>query len=131
MDFFSNFLSVLFYTLWFMIFIAFIFVLIRIIMDVFRDRELSGWGKTGWLIFIIILPVLGALIYLFARGSSMAARDAQEAANYRAQQLEYTKGLMGEAGATATASIAQGKELLDAGAITEEEFAALKAKALA
>lgn len=131
MDFFSNFLNVVFYTLWFMIFIAFIFVLIRIIMDVFRDKELSGWGKTGWLIFVILLPILGALVYLFARGSGMAARDAQEAAGYRAAQLEYTKGLMGEAGGTAAATIAQGKELLDAGAITEDEFAALKAKALA
>lgn len=131
MDFFSNFMSVLFYTLWFMIFISFIFVLIRIIMDVFRDKDLSGWGKTGWLIFIILLPILGALVYLFARGAGMAARDAKDAAEMRAAQLEYTKGLVGEAGGSAAAAIAQGKELLDAGAITEEEYAALKAKALA
>lgn len=131
MDFFSNFMSVLFYTLWFMIFISFIFVLIRIIMDVFRDKELSGWGKTGWLIFIILLPILGALVYLFARGAGMASRDAKEAAEMRAAQLEYTKGLVGEAGGNAAATIAHGKELLDSGAITEEEYAALKAKALA
>jgi len=130
-DFFGNFLDVLFYTLWFMIMIAFIFVLIRIITDVFRDKELGGWGKTGWLIFIILLPILGALVYLFARGNGMAARDAKEAAGYRAAQLEYTKGLVNEAGGSPTAAIAQAKELLDAGAITEDEFAALKAKALA
>lgn len=127
--FFENFLDVLFFTLWIMIFMAFIFVVIRIISDVFRDDQLSGWGKTWWVIFIIFLPILGSLVYLFARGNGMAQRDAAEAKAVRAAQREYTQELIAESGAST--QIAKAKELLDAGAINQAEFEALKAKALA
>ncbi|WP_234988080.1 SHOCT domain-containing protein [Demequina sp. NBRC 110056] len=129
MDFFANFFSILLWTLWFMIVIAFFVVVIRIILDIFRDSELSGWGKTGWLILVILLPALGALIYLFARGKGMASRDAQDAAAIRDAQREYTRGVVEEVGGAA-GQIKAAKELLDAGTITQEEYDALKAKAL-
>jgi energy-coupling factor transporter transmembrane protein EcfT len=129
MDFFTNFLSILFYTLWIMIMIAFIILVIRIIVDIFRDEALSGFGKVGWLLLIALLPALGAIIYLVARGQGMANRDLADAKRVREAQVAYTQGLMGEAGAAG--EIKAAKELLDGGAITQEEFDALKAKALA
>lgn len=129
MDFFENFLSILFFTLWFMIVIAFFVVVIRIIMDIFRDGELSGWGKTGWLIFVVLLPVIGSIVYLFARGAGMARRDAQDAAAVREAQREYTRGVVEEVGGPA-GQIKAAKDLLDSGTITQEEYDALKAKAL-
>ncbi|MFV0634612.1 SHOCT domain-containing protein [Demequina sp.] len=129
MEFFENFLAILFFTLWIMIVIAFFVVVIRIIFDIFRDKDLSGWGKTGWLLLVILIPCLGSIIYLLARGRGMAHRDAQAAANVREAQREYTRGLVEEVGGPA-GEIKAAKELLDAGAITAEEFEALKAKAL-
>ena len=129
MDFFENFLEILFFTLWFMIVIAFFVVVIRIIMDIFRDHALSGWGKTGWLLLVVIFPVIGSIVYLFARGTGMARRDARDAAAIRDAQREYTKGLVEEVGGAA-GQIKAAKELLDAGTITQEEYDALKAKAL-
>jgi len=129
-DFFANFLQILLWTLWIMIIITFFVVVIRIIMDIFRDTELSGWGKTGWLLFVILLPALGAIVYLFARGNGMARRDAKDAAAIRDAQREYTKGVVEEVGGAA-GQIKAAKELLDAGTITQDEYEALKAKALA
>ncbi len=131
MDFFGDFVSILFYTLWLFIVISFIFVVIRIIMDVFRDPELGGWGKFWWIFFIIVLPILGSLIYLFARGSGMAQRDLEDARQRREYDKEYTKSLLGEAGVSGAAGeIERAKSLLDSGAITQAEFETLKAKAL-
>ena len=128
----GSFVAFLLYTLWIFILISFIFVVIRVIMDVFRDRELGGWGKFWWLFFIILLPILGTLIYLFARGSGMAQRDLAEVKQRREYDMEYTKSLMGEAGTAGTAGeIERAKALLDSGAINQAEFEALKAKALA
>ena len=128
----GNIAAFLLYTLWIFILISFIFVVIRVIMDVFRDRELGGWGKFWWLFFIILLPILGTLIYLFARGSGMAQRDLADVKQRREYDMEYTKSLMGEAGTAGTAGeIERAKALLDSGAINQAEFEALKAKALA
>ena len=132
-DFFDgSFVAFLLYTLWIFILISFIFVVIRVIMDVFRDRELGGWGKFWWLFFIILLPVLGTLIYLFARGSGMAQRDLADAKERGDYQREYTKALIGEASSGGSAGeIERAKALLDSGAINQAEFETLKAKALA
>ncbi len=129
MDFLGDFLSVLLFTLWIMVWVAFIFLVFRIIVDIFRDSTLSGFGKFLWMLFVIILPVLGALVYVIARGKSMTERDMAQAAQVRAAQVEYTKGLMNEAGAAS--EIKAAKELLDSGAITADEYEAIKAKALA
>jgi hypothetical protein len=131
MDFFGDFLSILFYTLWIMIFIAFIFVVIRVIADVFRDSSIGGGAKFLWILFVILLPILGTLIYLFARGQGMAQRDLEDAKRAREYDKEYTKSLLGEAGvAGAAGEIERAKALLDAGTISQAEFDTLKAKAL-
>ena len=129
MEFFENFLAILFFTLWIIVVVAFFVVVVRIIIDIFRDESLSGWGKTGWVVFVVLLPVIGSIVYLFARGSGMAMRDAQDAKAAREAQVAYTKGLIGEAGAAG--EIKAAKELLDSGAINQDEFDAIKAKALA
>ncbi len=129
MDFFANFFNILLWSLWFAIWISFIFLVIRFIVDVFRDEKLSVVGKIAWTLLLVILPVLGALVYIFARGKGMAERDVAMAQEARAAQVEYTKGLMSEAGAAGELKAA--KELLDSGAITQAEFETLKAKALA
>jgi hypothetical protein len=128
-DFFSDFLDILFWTLWIAIFIAFIFLVIRIIVDIFRDKSIGGFAKTMWVLFVVLLPVLGSIVYLFARGQGMAMRDLEEAKTVRAAQIEYTRGLMGESAGPA-AEIRAAQDLLDSGAITQAEFDKLKAKAL-
>jgi len=124
----TSFLDILFWTLWISIFIAFIFLVIRILVDIFRDKTTGGFAKTIWVLFVILLPVLGSIVYLFARGQGMALRDLEEAKVQRAAQIEYTRGLVGEAGASS--EIKAAKELLDSGAITQAEFDALKAKVI-
>lgn len=110
------------------LFIAYIFVLIQIFTDLFRDEKLSGWWKAVWIIFLIILPVLTGLVYLIARGRGMSERQFAAAADAKAQADAYIK----ETAATSPADqISTAKALLDAGTITPEEFDRLKARALA
>lgn len=129
MDFLSNFVDILLWSLWFAIWISFIFLVIRFVIDVFRDEQLSVVGKILWTLLLAFAPVLGALIYIFARGRGMAERDLAAAKQMRAAQVEYTRGLIDEAGPAA--EIKAAKELLDAGAISQAEFDTLKARALA
>lgn len=131
-DFLEGFVNILLWTLWIFLFVAYLFVLFRIIMDIFRDKELGGVAKAIWLVALLFLPLITALIYLIARGKGMASRDLEAADEFRDAQIEYTKGLMKDAGKPATAAdqIAQAKALLDSGAISEEEFDKLKAKAI-
>ncbi|WP_062313247.1 SHOCT domain-containing protein [Demequina rhizosphaerae] len=128
MDFLENFLNILLWSLWFAIWISFIFLIIRFVFDVFRDENLSVFGKILWTLLLVLVPIIGALIYIFARGRGMAERDVEAAKSMRSAQVEYTKGLMGEAGSAG--EIKAAKELLDSGSITQEEFDKLKAKAL-
>lgn len=103
--------------------------LFSIVVDLFRDHELSGWWKAGWLIFLLALPIVGALVYLIARGKGMAERAHRQQQAARAEFDTYVKDVAGAGGPAQ--EIAAAKSLLDSGAITEDEFAALKAKALA
>ncbi len=129
----TNFWDVLLWSFWFFIWFAAIFVWVRCIFDVFRDRDLSGWGKAGWAVLLILVPWLGALIYLIVRGRSMSERQMRDVAQMQAQQEEYIKNVAAGSGGGASAAdqIASAKSLLDSGVITPEEFGALKAKALA
>jgi Phospholipase_D-nuclease N-terminal/Short C-terminal domain len=119
--------------LWFIIisflFVAYLMVLFTILGDLFRDRETSGWVKAIWVIALIFLPFLTALIYLIARGGSMAERQAKQMEEIKAAQDSYIKQVAGS-GSTPADQIAQAKALLDSGSITQAEFDALKAKAL-
>ncbi|HET7763224.1 MAG TPA: SHOCT domain-containing protein [Phycicoccus sp.] len=126
----NNFWEVLLWSFWFFIWIAAIMVWFRCIWDLFGDRSLSGWGKAGWAVLLILVPWLGALIYLIARGRSMSERQMAAAAEMQAQQEKYIQQVAG-AGQTPADQIASAKQLLDSGAISQAEFDALKAKALA
>ena len=72
MDFWSQLGNIILWSLWFTLFIAYLWALFAIITDIFRDHELSGWGKAGWTLFLIVVPWLGALVYLIARGRGHA-----------------------------------------------------------
>jgi hypothetical protein len=123
------FLDVLWSMIIFFVWVTWIWMMILILSDVFRRRDLSGWGKAGWTFFLIVLPFLGALIYLIAQSDGMAERRAQDAQGQRAQMDDYVRSVAGSGGAAA--EIDKAKALLDSGAITQPEYEALKAKALA
>ena len=108
--------------------VAYLMMLFSVIADIFRDHSLSGFGKAGWLLFLLIVPVLALLIYLIARGPSMAERSMKQHQAAEAQFKQYVQGAAAEAGPAA--EIAKAKELLDAGSINQDEFDALKRKAL-
>jgi len=118
--------------LWFTLFFIWIWILITCFVDIFRDHELSGWGKALWLIFIIVLPYLAVFIYLIARGSGMQARQlAQAQANADAQRA-YIQSVAGpSSGASVSEELTRLADLRDKGVISADEFAALKAKAMA
>ena len=108
--------------------IVFFVILFQVIFDLFRDRELSGWAKAGWLIFIVVLPYLGLFVYLIVRGRGMAERSARVQVESQQAFDDYVRETAG-GGGPAT-EIANAKKLLDDGAISQEEFDAIKAKAL-
>ena len=123
------FLNVLWSMIIFFVWVAWIWMMVLILSDVFRRHDLSGWGKAGWTAFLIILPFLGALIYLIAQGDGMARRRAEDIQGQRAQMDDYVRSVAGSGGAAA--EIDKAKQLLDTGAINQAEFEALKARALA
>jgi hypothetical protein len=114
----------------FFAFMAYLMVIFSVIGDLFRDDSVSGWVKALWVIALIFLPFITLLLYLIIRGKGMAERTAQGVATARQAQDDYVRSVAGSS-ASGPEQIAKAKELLDSGAITQEEFAALKAKALA
>jgi hypothetical protein len=104
-------------------------LLITVFGDLFRRRDLSGWGRAGWIIFVIVLPYLGVLIYLIAQHDGMEERNAKQMEQSKAQVDDYVRSV--SATSDPAEQIAKGKKLLDDGAITPAEFDALKQKALA
>lgn len=117
------------YAFWFYIWFSCIFIFITVIIDVFRDHTLNGWAKALWLIFLLVLPFLGAFIYLIARGRSMGERKLAEVQAAQAAQNSYIQSVAGTS--SATDEIVKAKALLDSGAISDEEYTKLKAAALA
>src|SRR5688500_18065734 len=126
----TDFGEVLLWSFWFFIWIAALMVWFRCLFDMFGDDTLSGWAKAGWSLLLIFVPWLGALIYMIARGRSMAERQASNAKAMQAAQNDYIKQVAGTATSPAD-QIASAKGLLDSGAIDQREFDTLKAKALA
>jgi hypothetical protein len=100
----------------------------NIIADLFRDRTMSGGMKALWMCCLILFPFLTAIVYLIVRGQGMHERQAAAVSQVRSSQEEYIRSV---ATVTPTDQIAQAKSLLDSGAISQAEFDALKAKALA
>jgi hypothetical protein len=113
---------------WFYIAITCIWIFITVFVDIFRDSTLNGWAKALWVIFLVFVPFLAAIIYLIARGRSMAARNAARARGASESTNDYIRSVASTG--SATSEIESAKRLLDSGAITSEEFASLKANAL-
>ena len=129
MSFWNSLGDILWWTLWFFAFFAYLWAVIAIITDLFRDHKLNGWWKAVWIIFLIFVPFLTALVYLIARGSGMAERAQKEARQYQQATDEYIRQTAGTA-ASPSDEIAKAKALLDAGTISQAEYDQLKAKAL-
>ena len=116
----------------FFLFFAWFMCLFWVFGDIFRSSDLGGGAKTVWVIFVIIVPWLGILVYLIARGGGMQKRQLEQAQAMRAAQDQYIQSVAGSSTSkSATEEIASAKSLLDSGAISQAEFDALKAKALA
>ena len=109
-------------------FVAYLMVLFQIVADLFRDKELSGWWKALWMVFLIFLPVLTAIVYLIARGRGMARRQSEMLVQARSDTESYIREV---ATTTPADQIAGAKALLDSGTITPGEYERLKTKALA
>ena len=116
----------------FFIFLAWFMCLFWVFGDLFRSRDLGAWGKTMWSLFLIILPIVGMLVYLIARGSGMNERAMAAAADTQRRQEAYIRSVAAPADGrrTATDQIASAKALLDSGAISNAEFERLKGEAL-
>ena len=108
-------------------FVAYLIVLFQIVTDLFRDHEQKGWHKAIWIIFLIVFPLLTAVVYLIARGDGMAKRQANYAKRAQESADNYIREVVGRSPAQ---EIADAKALLDAGSISAEEFEKIKAKAL-
>jgi len=121
------FMDVLWTMIIFFFWLIWIWIVVTVLVDIFRRHDIGGWAKAAWVVFVIILPWLGVLIYLIAQHDGMRERSMKQAEGQRQAFDEYVR----DAAGGSTTEIAQAKELLDAGTITQEEFEKIKAKALA
>jgi hypothetical protein len=112
----------------FFFWVIWIWIVITVLIDIFRRSDIGGFSKAAWVIFVVILPWLGVLVYLIAQHDGMRDRSIKQA---QAQRREFDDYVRDTASGGSAAEIAKAKELLDSGAITQAEFEALKAKALA
>jgi hypothetical protein len=125
-----SFWELLWWMIVFFLFIVWFWLLITVFADIFRRHDISGWVKALWIIGVIIFPFLGVLIYLVAESDGMAERSAKQMGAQKAATDQYIRDVA-DSGGGAAAEIEKAKGLLDSGAITQEEYDALKAKALA
>ena len=123
------FLDVLWTMFIFFLFIIWIWILITVFADIFRRKDVSGFGKAAWIIFVILLPYLGVLVYLIANHDGMADRNIAQIQKQQQATDAYIQSVAGSGGAAA--EIEKAKGLLDSGAITQAEYDSIKAKALA
>lgn len=119
--------NLIWYTIVVFAFVAYLVILWQILTDLFRDHASSAFAKVLWVVFLVLVPYLTAFVYLLARGRGMAERANAAGHRAEADAREYIRDA---AGTSPAAQIADAKALLDSGTITDEEFAALKAKAL-
>jgi hypothetical protein len=124
---YPSFFSVLWTMFVFFLFVIWIWILITVFADIFRRKDIGGGTKALWIIFVIVLPYLGVFIYLIANHDGMADRNIQQMQKQQAATDDYIRSVAGGA----AAEIEKAKGLLDSGAITQAEFDAIKAKALA
>ncbi|MGZ8762459.1 MAG: SHOCT domain-containing protein [Acidimicrobiia bacterium] len=121
--------QVLWSMIWFFLFFIWIWILITVFADIFRSRDLSGWAKAIWTIFVIVVPYLGVFVYLIARGHKMHEHAAEAAAAQDAAAQEYIRQAAGTTKSPAD-EIARLADLKEKGTISDAEFESLKAKAL-
>jgi hypothetical protein len=121
------FLDVLWTMLVIFLWIIWFWLLITVFADLFRRRDISGWVKTIWIIFVILVPFLGVFVYLIAQHDGMAERNIKQIQAQQAATDDYIRSVSGGA----AGEIEKAKGLLDSGAITQAEFDAIKQKALA
>jgi putative oligomerization/nucleic acid binding protein/phospholipase D-like protein len=114
--------------MWFFLWVLWFFLLFRIIMDIFRSKDMNGWGKAGWLAFVIILPFLGVFVYLIARGHKMAEHDVTQAQQEDQAMRAYVQDAAG--GASPADELTKLADLRDRGVITEADFQQGKDKIL-
>jgi NADH:ubiquinone oxidoreductase subunit 6 (subunit J) len=110
------------------IFVAWIMVLFTVLSDLFRDHDMSGWGKAVWVVVLIFIPFLAVLVYLIARGAGMRERALKEQAENKKHFDEYVKETAGTSKVDELASLA---DLHDKGTVTDAEYEQMKAKLLA
>lgn len=122
------FLDILWSMLIFFSLVIWIWIVIAVLTDVFARHDIGGWPKAAWTVFVIVLPFLGVLVYLIAQHDGMRDRSMEQAKKQQEAMDQYVRET---AGSSTTDEIAKAKELLDSGAITQDEFDAIKAKALA
>ena len=122
------FLDIFWTMLVFFMWVIWLWILITVLMDLFRRHDISGWAKAAWTLFVIVLPFLGVLIYVATQGGRMAERRASEIRESQASFDDYVRNVAAVSGPSD--QIAKGKELLDSGAIDQAEFEMLKRKAL-
>ena len=120
------FLNILWTMIIFFAWVAWFWILITCFADLFRRHDIGGWGKAAWVVFLIVVPFLGVLVYLIAQHDGMRERSVKQA---EAQQAEFDQYVRETAGGSA-AEIDKAKQLLDSGAINQAEFDAIKAKAV-
>lgn len=108
-------------------FVMYLMVFFSVIMDLFRNHQMSGGVKALWIVFLIFVPVLALLIYVIVYGRGMATRQQEAVADAQKEQAAYIKQV---AGTSPAEQIAQAQQLLQSGAISQQEFDAIKAKAL-
>ena len=111
------------------LFVIYFWILITIFSDLFRDHEMSGWGKAGWVLFIFFVPFLGMLVYLIARGQGMRDRAIKEQADMQRHMDHYVRETASSG--SSVDELAKLSDLKDKGAISQEEFDQAKAKLLA
>jgi uncharacterized membrane protein YcjF (UPF0283 family) len=122
------FLNILWDILIFFAWVIFIWIAITVLIDVFRRHDISGWGKAAWVVFVVLLPWIGVLVYLIVNNTGMAERRAQDTQAAQAQFDQYVRNAAGKGGPAS--EIETAKQLLESGAISQAEFDAIKAKAL-
>jgi hypothetical protein len=127
MNFWSSFWDFIGFFFWTFVFVSYLFALFAVIADVFRDRTMNGWAKAAWLIFLVFVPILTVLVYVIARGPGMAERQMSAGMQQKREADDYIRSV---ANTNPAQDIAQAKQLLDSGAISQGEYAVLKDRAL-
>ncbi len=125
------FLNIFCTMLLFFAWVVWIWIVITVLIDVFLRHDLSGWGKAGWTILVVVFEWIGVLIYLIVNHSGMAERRLEHARASQAQFDDYVRKAAGTGSGGAASEIEKAKQLLDSGAINQAEYEAIKAKALA